>query len=218
MSVAEIRRPLRIGPRCNGMEMTPEEFDAHNDWMRGYRYELVHGVLIVNPPADVSERNPNHQLGYWLRAYRETHPQGSALDDTSPEHTIPTSAGRRRVDRVIWAGLGRTPDYDHDIPAIAIEFVSDRRRDRRRDYETKRDEYEEAGVQEYWVIDRFQRDMTVFRATGRTKIVKAGDVDTTSLLPGFELPLKKLLEIADRCTRPPRARRRTQRRRRQDDA
>jgi Uma2 family endonuclease len=216
MSVAEIRTPVRIGPRCNGMEMTPEEFDAHDDWVRGYRYELVHGVLIVNPPADVSERKPNDELGYWLLSYRDTHPQGTALDDTVSEHTIPTSAGRRRVDRVIWVGLGRTPDYDRDLPAIAIEFVSNWRRDRRRDFETKREEYREDGVEEYWVIDRFQRDMTVFRATGRTRVVKEGDVYTTSLLPGFELPLKKLLEIADRCTRPPRARRGTRKRRTSD--
>jgi Uma2 family endonuclease len=174
-------------------------------------------VLIVNPPADISERNPNDELGHWLRTYRETHPEGSAMDDTAPEHTIPTSAGRRRIDRVIWTGLGRTPDYIHDIPAVAIEFVSNRRRDRRRDYETKRDEYEEAGVQEYWVIDRFQRDMTVFRASGRTKLVKEGDVYTTPLLPGFELPLSKLLEIADRCTRPPRARRRSRLKRMRDE-
>ncbi len=211
MSVAHIESPVRIGPRCNGMQMTPEEFDEHDDWVGGYRYELVHGVLIVNPPPDVSERNPNDELGHWLRTYRDTHPQGAAFDDTVSEHTIPTSAGRRRIDRVIWAGLGRTPDYGRDIPAIAVEFVSNRRRDRRRDYETKRDEYLEAGVEEYWVIDRFQRDMTVFRASGRTKLVKEGDVYTTPLLPGFELPLQKLLAIADRCAKPTRARRRTRR-------
>jgi Uma2 family endonuclease len=199
------------------MQMTPDEFDDHEEWVPGYRYELIHGVLIVNPPPDVSERKPNDEFGHWLLMYRDTHPQGAALDDTVSEHTIPTSAGRRRVDRVIWAGLGRTPDYDRDIPAIAVEFVSNRRRDRRRDYETKRDEYIEAGVEEYWVIDRFQRDMTVFRASGRTRLVKAGDVYTTPLLPGFELPLEKLLQIADRCAKPPRTRRHSRRPRRRNE-
>lgn len=218
MSVAEIEAPVRIGPRSNGMLMTPEEFDDFDDWEPGYRYELVHGVLIVSPPADIGERKPNDEFGYWLLLYRDTHPQGAALDDTAPEHTIRTSAGRRRADRVIWAGLERVPDYDRDVPTIVIEFMSDTRRDRKRDYEAKRDEYLDAGVKEYWVIDRFRRDMTVFRRSRRERLVDEGDIYTTTLLPGFELPLKRLLEIADRCAGGSRPRRRPETRRRRNGA
>ena len=103
------------------------------------------------------------------------------------------------ADRVIWTGLGRTPKYDADVPTIAIEFVSDSSRDRKRDYLEKREEYAEIGVREYWVIDRFQRTMTVFLATESEHIVHEHQTYTTDLLPGFELPLQQLLEIADRC-------------------
>ena len=124
MSIADIPTPLRVGPESNGMLMTPEEFDAVDDWEESFRYELVHGVLVVTPPAAIGERKPNDELGHWLLTYRDMHPQGSSLDDTASEHTIATRTGRRRADRVVWAGLGRVPAYDHDPPSIAIEFVA----------------------------------------------------------------------------------------------
>lgn len=198
MSIADSRPPTRIGLHLNGMLLTPEEFDAISEWEEGYRYELVHGVLVVTPPPSVSERNPNDELGYLLRTYRDTHPQGFHLDDTVPEHTVSTSTARRRADRVIWAGLGRVPDYQHDLPSIAIEFVSSSSRDRARDDLEKREEYSEAGIQEYWIIDRFRRAMTIFRGTQSERVVKEGEAYTTDLLPGFELHLSGLLAVADR--------------------
>lgn len=199
MSVAEIATPVRIGPEHNGMAMTPEEFDAIEEWDENYRYELVRGVLVVSPPAGVGETKPNDELGYLLLRYRDMHPQGSALDDTTYEFTIRTSTGRRRADRVIWAGLGRQPVYRSDIPAVAIEWVARRKRDRQRDHIEKRDEYHEAGVREYWVIDRFRRIMTVYRGRDQEIVVREGETYTTPLLPGFELDLARLLAIADRC-------------------
>jgi Uma2 family endonuclease len=57
-----------------------------------------------------------------------------------------------------------------------------------------------AGVDEYWVIDRFQRTMSVF--TNRpgappVRVITAAETYQTPLLPGFELPLAKLLAAAD---------------------
>jgi Uma2 family endonuclease len=81
------------------------------------------------------------------------------------------------------------------MPAIVAEFVSKTKRDWRQDFIDKRREYKEAGVKEYWVIDRFRRQLTVFRGR-QTSTFKAGDVYTTDLLPGFELPVAKLFAIA----------------------
>jgi Uma2 family endonuclease len=79
--------------------------------------------------------------------------------------------------------------------------VSRGRRSWQRDYQIKRDEYRSAGVREYWVIDRFERRMTVFRFAQEkttTKTVGQRQTYTTKLLPGFELPLASLLELMDR--------------------
>jgi Uma2 family endonuclease len=196
---------LVLGPELNGVQMAPEEFDTVSDWDEAYAYELVHGVLVVNPPPLEQERDPNEELGRWLRNYGEDHPDGSSLDATLSEQYVRTLDSRRRADRVIWAGLGRRPDPRTDIPAIVIEFVSEGRRNWQRDYIEKRDEYLALGVKEYWLIDRFRRVMTVFRAaeTGWTQQVAGeGTVYRTDRLPGFELAVAKLLALADRWEDP----------------
>jgi Uma2 family endonuclease len=210
MSTARVRRPkkARLGRHSNGMLMTPEEFDAATDFDELYCYELIHGVLIVSPLPGESERDPNEELGHFLRAYKSGHQAGSALDKTLSEQYIRLPDSRRRADRVIWAGLGRIPDPKTDVPAIVVEFVSKRQRDRVRDYEEKRREYLAVGVQEYWIIDRFQRIMTIFR--GRPgepaeQIIKENEVYRTTLLTGFELPLARLLKVADDWAGPVRA-------------
>lgn len=190
---------LRLGPDQNGIVLTADEFDAasfEEDW----RYELIHGVLVVSPIPSEAERDPNGVLGAYLTLYQKTHPQGSSLDVTLFEHEIPIGDNRRKVDRVLWAGLGRLP-VPEELPTVAIEFVSKRRRDQIRDYETKRDEYLEAGIQQYWVVDRFKETLTVFAlARGRlkTKVFHANQAFRTDLLPGFELNLQELFHHANR--------------------
>lgn len=182
--------------------MTPAEFDAVTDYDDNYHYELIHGVLVVHAIPKPSERDPNEELGLMLRMYQRHHPQGKALDKTLPEEHVHLPHSRRRADRVIWAGLGRVPNPKKDLPAIVVEFVSEGKRDRDRDYIEKRDEYHKAGVREYWIIDRFRREITVFRfasKTGKAKEILVGEKETyeSPLLPGFQLPLAQLLSAAD---------------------
>jgi Uma2 family endonuclease len=190
--------PLQLGPDANGMLISPEEFDAA-ECERGWRYELIRGVLIVTPSPLEEERDPNEELGFLLRSYREQHPAGELLDKTLPEHDIQIGEDRRRADRVIWAGLGRPPKRN-EVPTIAIEFVSSGKRSRTLDYVEKRNEYLRIGIQEYWIIDRFQRTMTVHLKHGdasETKLLHESETYATSLLPGFQLPLARLLALAD---------------------
>ena len=137
-------------------------------------------------------------LGGLLYAYKWRHPNGAALDDTLPGRYVATSWGRRQADRVLWCGLGRRPDTSADVPTIVVEVVSRRARDRRRDYDLKREEYREAGVQEYWIVDARDRTLTAAFADGTERVVSAGGVYTTDRLPGFELPVDTLIAAAER--------------------
>lgn len=70
---------------------------------------------------------------------------------------------------------------------------------RKRDETIKRCLYERAGVSEYWVVDPKVDAVRIYRRTdGRfAKPIElwreAGDVLTTPLLPGLEMPLMPLL-------------------------
>ena len=55
-----------------------------------------------------------------------------------------------------------------------------------------------AGVEEYWIIDRFRRTLTVYRAVAPELIVPETKDYRTRLLPGFVLPLARILAVADR--------------------
>jgi Uma2 family endonuclease len=189
---------IRLGACSNGMVLSPDEFDEVVDYDEGYDYELIHQVVVVNPIPLESETDPNDELGYWLRRYQQTHVQGDSLDATMPERYVRTRGSRRRADRVIWAGLGRLPDPLTETPTVVVEFVSRRKRDRIRDFEEKRSEYLDAGVVEYWIIDRFQRSMTVCRQGRPDRRIAEHETYTTELFPGFELPLGRLFELADR--------------------
>ena len=187
------------------MVMTQDEFEQA-DWEPGYRYELIHGVMVVTPPPLEEERDANEQLGYWLRQYQESHPQGGALDLTLPAHNVRTTTGNRRCDRAVWTGLGRRPRTrgpvaQRDALSIIVEFPSSRVADLRRDYQEKSDEYRQVGVQEYWIVDRFRRQMTVHRVEGgqcARRTIGGSGTYQTSLLPGFQLPLGKLLAVSDK--------------------
>jgi Uma2 family endonuclease len=201
MSTVPAEEEVVLGPESAGVLMTPEEFDAIDEYDENYRYDLVQGVLVVTPVPLAEETGPNELLGRLLLNYQEDHPQGSALDYTLPQQYVRTSRSRRLADRLIWTGLGRLPNRQRDLPSIAVEFVSAGRRNRQRDYVDKRQEYMEVGISEYWIIDRFRRTLTVIqnKPTGpEERVIAENETYQSALLPGFEVPLARLLEAADR--------------------
>jgi Uma2 family endonuclease len=202
VSKPRTRFTTQLSLRSSGISMTAEEFDDLPDHVfnRGLRYELINGVLIVTPPAGNGEVDPNEDLGFLLRYHQEFHPQGSIIDKVLYEQTIHATTNRRRADRAIWLGLGRVPDVKNDVPAIVVEFVSAKRRDHKRDYEEKKAEYLAIGVREYWIVDRFQRIMTVHRSLQEgiaTIVVPEAGTYQTDILPGFVLPLARIMAKAD---------------------
>ncbi|HQU42337.1 MAG TPA: Uma2 family endonuclease [Pirellulales bacterium] len=204
MPTITAKQTAPYGPRDAGSILTLDEFEEA-DFELGYRYELIHGVLVVTPPPLEEERDANEQLGHWLRTYQESHPQGKALDLTLPEQNVRTTGQNRRCDRVIWAGLGRRPRSRgpvgrRDAPTIVVEFPSSRAADRRRDYEEKKAEYRDIGVREYWIVDRFRRTLTVHHRRGprwSKRVIGEAETYRTPVLPGFELSLAKLLAVSD---------------------
>ena len=63
---------LQLGPAAAGLAMSCAEFDAA-EFEPGWRFELIHGVLVVNPAPLPQERGVNERLGNLLWAYQQTH-------------------------------------------------------------------------------------------------------------------------------------------------
>ena len=172
-----------------GLLMTGAEFDAIEECDPFFRYQLIRGVVVVSRPPVAAHERYVDRFGYLLQKYMFEHPNGAVLDETLPGRYVRTEEDtRRQPDRAVWCGLGREPDETADVPAIIVEVVSRSRRDRVRDYETKRNEYRAAGVKEYWIVDRFADPgptVTVASADGSERVVGPGETYESPLLPGF---------------------------------
>jgi Uma2 family endonuclease len=82
------------------------------------------------------------------------------------------------------------------VPELIFEVVSPDRESRERDYVKKRKEYRRLDVLEYVIVDRLQHRATVLTKAPRghrKRVLHAGDVYTTMLLPGLAIPLAGVL-------------------------
>jgi Uma2 family endonuclease len=89
-----------------------------------------------------------------------------------------------RIGEAFWEGAD-----------LVMEVVSDD--DRRRDLETKRREYAQAGIAEYWIVDPREGRITVLRLDGTVYAIHgefaAGTQATSHLLPGFSVEVAAAL-------------------------
>jgi Uma2 family endonuclease len=102
----------------------------------------------------------------------------------------------------LWAGKIREPDVlllrpgrvrNPRVPPegadLAMEVVSEGAENRKRDLETKPEEYAQAGIAEYWIVDPEKQSITVLVLDGQAYrthgIFGPGTQATSVLLPGF---------------------------------
>jgi len=114
----------------------------------------------------------------------------------------------------LWPGKFREPDIvfmrrEHadrmgeefwEGADLVVEVVSPD--DRRRDLETKRGEYAQAGIPEYWIVDPETQRITVLTLAGAEYAVRgdfgAGEQATSALLPGFAVDVAAVFAATDR--------------------
>lgn len=184
---------LLLTPADSGMELSREEY-AEADVKGPWRYERVRGRLIVMAPAGHDHHSTSEPVRDCLVVYKVQHPDvvehvfeesWTSIDDDTDRH--PDIAVYLRT------GSGRIPER---VPDLIFEIVSEGRRDRERDYDEKRSEYESIGVREYVIVDRFDHQVTVLRLEAGEyveSVLDAGDVYSTPLLPGLKVPLGEVL-------------------------
>ena len=196
---------LRIGPADHGRRMTLQEFlDAEEE--EGYRYELARGVLEVsqvpNEPHGVVVSN----LYDAVARYRRDHPRFIYRYGGGNEFqfAIPEMVSGRNPDLAVVLLAAPKDDRGRRRPALGAEVVS--RSSIQRDYIVKREEYHVYGLDEYWIVDPWERKVTVLtrREDGWDEQVVRGDqVIPSRVLPGLLTTVNELWQGLDEAGEAP---------------
>jgi Uma2 family endonuclease len=176
-----------------GVKLTYEDFLLFPD--DGKRHELIDGEHYVTASPNTKHQSVSGNLYWLLRSYLETHPIGrvyyapfdvvySNFDVVEPDLLY---ISNERAAEIV------TPQHVRGSPELIIEIGSPSTR--RRDETIKRRLYERTDGIEYWVVDPEVDVVRVYRRSGGRFArpielsLEAGDVLTSPLFPGLEMPL-----------------------------
>ncbi len=173
-------------------------------WQFDERIELLKGRIFKMGAPNFAHQAITGELYYQLRAFLQ---QKSCRVFVAPfDVRFPKkSLENQEVYTVLQPDVCVVCDstkYDFrgciGAPDIVIEVLSPSNNEK--ELKNKYDIYEEAGVQEYWIVS--PQDNTFFRYTLvdgfyiGTHPKVSGDIVTTPILPGFELDLKVIFDSA----------------------
>ena len=111
--------------------------------------------------------------------------------------------GTYREPDIVYLAANRDVDRNrYPIGAdLVVEVVSEGADARKRDLETKRNEYARAGIAEYWIVQPESRSVTVLElADGNYRVAtEAGDdgAAPSRLLSGFSINVRELFDAAE---------------------
>jgi Uma2 family endonuclease len=192
----------RVKAGNSAVKLTYEDFVLFPD--DGKRHELIDGEHHVTPSPSLRHQEISGNLYWLLRSYLEVHPRGRLF--YAPFDVVFSDADVVGPDLVYLsherAHDALTPLHVSGVPELVVEIVS--KGTRRRDETIKRRLYERSGVTEYWVVDPEIEVVRVYRRSGETfdrpieRSRESGDVVTTALLPGLELPLARVFATSAR--------------------
>lgn len=168
----------------------------------GKRHELIDGEHYVTPSPNTRHQRILGRLHLMIGNWLEAHPVGQLF--LAPFDVVFTHFDVVEPDLLYMsndrASAILTEKHVTGAPEIVIEIAS--RGTRKRDESIKKRLYERSDVAEYWVVDPEVDVIRVYtRGEGgygraRELSAEAGDVLTTALLPGLEIPLARVFAPA----------------------
>jgi Uma2 family endonuclease len=182
-----------------GVKLTYDDFVLFPD--DGKRHELIDGEHYVTPSPNLKHQKVSGNLHLLIAGWLEHNPLGqifyapfdvifSMFDVVEPDLLYMSN---ERAATILTAADVK------GVPELVIEIGSPDTR--KRDGTIKRRLYERSGVSEYWVVDPeidvvrvYRRGVKGFECPQELR-AEAGDVLTTSLLPGLPLPLSRIFRL-----------------------
>lgn len=161
----------------------------------GTRYELINGELFVTR----SPHRRHQQISGKIFAALDEWSEATGLGEAILAPGIIPSDTDNVVPDVVWISKRRLAVLEDEaghltgFPELIVEVLSPGESNIRRDREAKLKLYSVQGVQEYWIADRFTRQLEIYRRQqGQLALVATlitTDEVTSPLLSDFTCPI-----------------------------
>ena len=173
--------------------------NTYDDYARlGYRapYQLIKGELVFNPSPTPQHQRISRRLGSKLERYVEENECGEIFFAPLDVYLFENSTLQPDI---MFVSLGNLkvigPKKIEGAPDLIVEILSPSTA--RYDLNEKKQVYEEAGVQEYWVANPALRTVYIYESSGdcgfsvKTRASIGGSI-TSTLFPGLSIHLKEI--------------------------
>lgn len=165
----------------------------------GQRHEIIDGEHYVSPAPIPKHQRVSMRLSVRVGGLVETRQLGEVY--AAPIDVLLSRHDVVQPDLLFNSNERTAILKEKNIqgaPDLVVEILSDSTR--KLDEHLKLARYELLGVLEYWIVDPIAERAHVFRAAEEELrrvaelSAEAGDVLTTPLLPGLEIPLRELFQ------------------------
>ena len=164
----------------------------------GKRYEVIEGELFMSRAAGYEHQYTCGRLFRFLDDWNDRAQLGVALE--SPGLVL--GEDEDVIPDVVWMSHERFREsvdlagHFTRAPELVIEVLSFGKHNILRDRQVKRKLYSRRGVQEYWIVDWYVRQLEIYRRNETHLELSAtlfpNDQLTSPLLPGFACTVKAL--------------------------
>ena len=186
----------RVPPARPALKLTYDDFLLFPD--DGKRHELIDGEHYVTPSPNTKHQVLLGNLHLLVASWLQAHPVGRVF--FAPYDVVFSNVDVVEPDLLYFsnerAASVITPAHARGAPELVAEIGSPGTR--QRDETIKRRLYERFGVSEYWVVDPELDLVRIYRRAGEQfgraieLTREGGDILTTPLLPGLEMPLERI--------------------------
>ena len=174
-----------------------QDIDAlpQNEWIT---YEIIDGELFVTRSPHRKHQQVAGRIYRALDARAQETGSGEAIFAPG----IVLSDADNIIPEVVWVSHEKIGVIEDEaghltaIPELVVEALSPGIQNIRRDREAKLKLYSIQGAQEYWIIDRFTKQIEIYRREQArlTLVMTLGIEDTlkSPLLPGFDFEISQI--------------------------
>lgn len=149
---------LPLPPEVDRLVRVPMRFEDYLELPTSYRAEYVDGVAIVSPSAVASHQRISRRIANLIEVSCPTLFLVEAVG-------VWTGERRSRIPDVLATAAPFEGSWADVAPVLVVEVLSPSTR--REDTLRKSGEYRDAGISQYWIVDREHRTVTVLHDNGR---------------------------------------------------